>query len=199
MSRLRLTSRRCGRISTASSIRRDNPLARDGRGAFELFTAHRDGRPVGRIVAAMHDASNRRHGTRRGQFGFFDCADDPAVADALLSAAEAWVRERGAEEIVGNFNLTAMQMVGRGDRRLRERALHRHDVVAAAYRAPARRRGLRAVLSDDDIRDGPHARRSRGPDRPEAGRDPGRRPIHVAPDPAARLQGRDGRRARRAE
>jgi GNAT superfamily N-acetyltransferase len=89
-----------------------NPLAREGRGAFELFTAHRDGRPVGRIVAAMHDASNRRHGTRRGQFGFFDCADDPEVAGALLQAAEAWVRARGAEEIAGNFNLTAMQMTG---------------------------------------------------------------------------------------
>ena len=89
-----------------------NPLARDGRGAFELFTAHRDGRPVGRIVAAMHEASNRRHGTRRGQFGFFDCADDPDAANVLLGAAEAWVRARGAEEIVGNFNLTAMQMAG---------------------------------------------------------------------------------------
>jgi len=89
-----------------------NPLARDGRGAFELFTAHRNGRPVGRIVAAMHEASNRRHGTRRGQFGFFDCADDPDAANVLLGAAEAWVRARGAEEIVGNFNLTAMQMAG---------------------------------------------------------------------------------------
>jgi GNAT superfamily N-acetyltransferase len=89
-----------------------NPLARDGRGAFALFTAHRDGRPAGRIVAAMHEASNRRHGTRRGQFGFFDCADDPEVANALLGAAEAWVQARGAEEIAGNFNLTAMQMVG---------------------------------------------------------------------------------------
>jgi GNAT superfamily N-acetyltransferase len=89
-----------------------NPLARDGRGAFELFTAHRDGRPVGRIVAAMHEASNRRHGTRRGQFGFFDCADDPDAANVLLGAAEAWARARGAEEIAGNFNLTAMQMAG---------------------------------------------------------------------------------------
>ena len=61
-----------------------NPLAREGRGAFALFTAHRDGRPVGRIVAAMHEASNRRHGTRRGQFGFFDCADDPDAANVLL-------------------------------------------------------------------------------------------------------------------
>jgi GNAT superfamily N-acetyltransferase len=89
-----------------------NPLARDGHGRFELFTAHRKGRPVGRIVAAMHDASNERHGTARGQFGFFDCADDNGVADALLSASENWLRARAASEIVGNFNLTAMQMAG---------------------------------------------------------------------------------------
>ena len=140
-----------------------NPLARDGRGAFELFTAHRDGRPVGRIVAAMHDASNRRHGTRRGQFGFFDCADDPAVADALLSAAEAWVRDARRRGDRRQLQSDRDADGRRGDRRLRERALHRHDVVAAAYRAPARRRGLRAVLSDDDIRDRPHAGRSGGP------------------------------------
>jgi GNAT superfamily N-acetyltransferase len=89
-----------------------NPLARDGRGRLELFTAHADGRPVGRIVAVMHDASNRRHGTARGQFGFFDCGDDARVADALLSAAESWLHARGASEAVGDFNLTAMQMAG---------------------------------------------------------------------------------------
>lgn len=89
-----------------------NPLCRDGRGDMAVFTAHRDGRPLGRIVASLHHASNRRHGTRRGQFGFFDCADDADVADALLAAAEQWTRKRGAVEIAGNFNLTAMQMVG---------------------------------------------------------------------------------------
>lgn len=89
-----------------------NPFCRDGIGVLEVFTASRSGRPVGRIVASVHHASNRRHGTRRGQFGFFDCEDDPAVADALLAAAEDWARRQGAEEIVGNFNLTAMQMVG---------------------------------------------------------------------------------------
>jgi GNAT superfamily N-acetyltransferase len=89
-----------------------NPLCRDGRGRLALFTAHRDGRPVGRITASLHDASNRRHGTDRAQFGFFDCADDPEVAGALLGAAEAWATRQGAAEIVGNFNLTAMQMAG---------------------------------------------------------------------------------------
>ncbi len=89
-----------------------NPLCRDGAGALEVFTAVRDGLPVGRIVASVHLASNRRHGTSNGQFGFFDCIDDTAVADALLAAAETWVAQRGADQIAGNFNLTAMQMVG---------------------------------------------------------------------------------------
>lgn len=89
-----------------------NPLVTAGNGCFEVFTAHAGGRPVGRIAAAIHAASNLRHGTARAQFGFFDCIDDPAVADALLTAAERWAAARGAQEIAGNFNLTAMQMVG---------------------------------------------------------------------------------------
>jgi GNAT superfamily N-acetyltransferase len=89
-----------------------NPLVTAGNGSFEVFTALAGGRPVGRIVAAIHTASNRRHGTSRGQFGFFDCIDDPGVAGALLAAAERWVAAHGAQEIAGNFNLTAMQMVG---------------------------------------------------------------------------------------
>lgn len=89
-----------------------NPLAHDGRGRLELFTAHENGKAVGRIAAVMHDESNRRHGTARGQFGFFDCKDDASVADALLSAAETWLHTQGASEIAGNFNLTAMQMAG---------------------------------------------------------------------------------------
>jgi hypothetical protein len=89
-----------------------NPLVTLELGRFQLFTAHRNGRAVGRIVAAIHDASNARHGTRRAQFGFFDCGDDPEVAGALLGAAEDWAQAGGCAEIAGNFNLTAMQMTG---------------------------------------------------------------------------------------
>lgn len=89
-----------------------NPLVTEGRGRFELLVAWRDNTPVGRIVAAIHDASNDLHGTRRVQFGFFDCIDDQGVARVLLDAAEGWGRERGMTEIAGNFNLTAMQQVG---------------------------------------------------------------------------------------
>ncbi len=81
-------------------------------GARTYFTAHRDGRPIGRITAHVHTASNQRHGWNRSCFGFFDCADDPEAAKLLLGAAEAWGRERGHTEIWGNFNLTAMAPAG---------------------------------------------------------------------------------------
>ncbi|MGH7741378.1 MAG: GNAT family N-acetyltransferase, partial [Candidatus Eiseniibacteriota bacterium] len=90
---------------------RKNPLLKRF-GALTFFSALRDGRPVGRITAHTHDASNKRHGWNRGSFGFFDCADDPEAAKLLLSAAEKWARDRGHAEIWGNFNLTAMAPAG---------------------------------------------------------------------------------------
>jgi len=89
-----------------------NPLVTEGHGRFELFVAFKDGRPLGRIAACLHDASNARFGGVRAQFGFFDCADDADIASMLLERAETWAREREAASIAGNFNLTAMQQVG---------------------------------------------------------------------------------------
>ncbi|MFM9863619.1 MAG: N-acetyltransferase family protein [Micropepsaceae bacterium] len=88
-----------------------NPLWLTGN-PFRFWTAHRDSRPVGRIVAHLHGQSNARHTTLRAQFGFFDCADDADAARALLNAAVAFTREHGMSELVGNFNLTAMQQAG---------------------------------------------------------------------------------------
>lgn len=88
-----------------------NPLFK-GHGRFTFFTARRDGRPVGRIVAHVHDDSNRRHALSRSCFGWFDCADDEEAARRLLEAAEEWGRAHGCSEIAGNFNLTAMQQIG---------------------------------------------------------------------------------------
>lgn len=90
---------------------RANPLFACGN-PFAFWTAHRGGRPVGRIVAHVHGQSNRRHGTRRAQFGFFDCADDGGAAAALLGAAQDFARRHDCDELAGNFNLTAMQQAG---------------------------------------------------------------------------------------
>lgn len=88
-----------------------NPLWKAGN-PFRFWTTHRGGRPVGRIVAHVHAQSNARHGTARAQFGFFDSADDAESAAALLSAAQGFAQEAGQRELVGNFNLTAMQQCG---------------------------------------------------------------------------------------
>lgn len=88
-----------------------NPLWKAGN-PYRFWTAHREGRPIGRIIAHLHGASNARWGWRRAQFGFFDCANDPQAARLLLDAAEGFAREQGMAELVGNFNLTAMQQCG---------------------------------------------------------------------------------------
>lgn len=89
-----------------------NPLFKDPGSDLTYFTAHRGDRVLGRITAHVHGASNRLHGVNRAYFGYFDCAEDDGAARALLLAAEGWARDRGHEEIAGNFNLTAMQQIG---------------------------------------------------------------------------------------
>lgn len=91
--------------------RDENPLFTKS-GEFTYFTCLNKSRPVGRIVCHIHYASNERHGWKRAFFGFFDCAAESQVAKLLLDAASHWARSRGMTEIVGNFNLTAMQMIG---------------------------------------------------------------------------------------
>lgn len=90
---------------------KENPLF-DDENDFTYFVARRDNRLLGRIVVHHHRASNRLHLTNRASFGFFDCADDREVAGRLLDTASTWARTRGFAELVGNFNLTAMQQCG---------------------------------------------------------------------------------------
>ena len=70
----------------------------------ELFLAVRDGAIVGRIAAIENRAHNRFHGDRVGFWGFFECIDDQAVADALFDAASTWLAERGLEVLRGPMN-----------------------------------------------------------------------------------------------
>ncbi len=88
-----------------------NPLFRH-HARRTWFTAHRDGRIVGRVLAHVHDASNRLYQTRRGYFGCFDCIDDISAAQALMDGAAAWLVAHDCDEIAGNFNFTITQMVG---------------------------------------------------------------------------------------
>lgn len=72
----------------------------------EYFLAWRGGEPVGRIAAAINHLHNEFHEERTGVFGFFETVADEAVAEALLKAAEDWLRDRGMDRIRGPFSFS---------------------------------------------------------------------------------------------
>ncbi len=78
----------------------------------QLFLAERDGRVVGRVSAHIDRAYNEYHDARWGWFGFFEVEDDQEAADALLAAAEAWLRARGMERMVGPADFTMLDESG---------------------------------------------------------------------------------------
>lgn len=81
-------------------------------GEAVLFTAHRDGRCVGRCSAQIDRLHLERHGDETGFFGFLDTVDDAEAARALLDAAREWLKSRGMKRMRGPFMLTINDQVG---------------------------------------------------------------------------------------
>ncbi len=67
----------------------------------EMFVAYRDSELVGRVVAIKDTMHNEHYNDQVGFFGFFETVDDQAVADALLNAAEGWLKEQGCNAMRG--------------------------------------------------------------------------------------------------
>jgi hypothetical protein len=78
----------------------------------EYFLAWRDGEPVGRISAHVDQRFNEFQHNDWGLWGFFEAEDDPQIAGALLSTAEAWLRERGRDNMVGPMDFTTNHECG---------------------------------------------------------------------------------------
>jgi GNAT superfamily N-acetyltransferase len=76
-----------------------------------LFLAIDSGRIVGRIAATTDKNHDAIHGERQAAFGFFE-AESPAATAALLVAAEAWGRARGAEVMRGPLSFTTNDECG---------------------------------------------------------------------------------------
>ncbi len=62
--------------------------------------------PLGRIVAAVNQRLIEREGHKIGLFGFFECVEDFAVAQALLDAAQEWLRQQGMTTARGPIDLS---------------------------------------------------------------------------------------------
>jgi len=74
-------------------------------GTMQLFLAEdASGAAVGRIAGIVNGMHLETYDDGTGFFGFFECVDDYAVAEALLDAATDWVREQGLTHIRGPAN-----------------------------------------------------------------------------------------------
>ena len=88
---------------------RKNPFFQHAQ--VQLFLAHDGSRTVGRVAAVINEAHDAYHNEKAGFFGMFECMPDcPDAATALLDAAAAWVRERGATFLRGPVNLSSNEL-----------------------------------------------------------------------------------------
>ena len=90
--------------------RERNPFFRHAEA--EYFLARRDGRVVGRITAHIDRHFNELQHHDWGMFGIFECENDPEAAKALLDAAEAWLRARDRDRMVGPMDFTTNDECG---------------------------------------------------------------------------------------
>ena len=112
------------------SIYRDDPdwvppLRRGVRAAFDTakhpfhlhsevqpWLALRGGQVVGRICAIRNRNHERVHEEAVGFFGWFECIDDPEVAEGLFEAVRDWLRERGLTAMRGPTSFSTNEITG---------------------------------------------------------------------------------------
>ena len=87
-----------------------NPFFEHGQ--IGLFLAERGGNVVGRVAAIVNGQHLKKYDDGNGFFGFFETVEDYAVAEALLDAASAWLRERGMTGVRGPTSPTMNDVSG---------------------------------------------------------------------------------------
>jgi len=82
----------------------------------QLFLATRDGQVVGRISASIDHMwtpmpADKGGGADSGNWGYLD-AEDKAVADLLIAAAEDWLRSKGVKRSIGPISMSIWEEPG---------------------------------------------------------------------------------------
>ncbi len=78
----------------------------------EFFIAERDGEPVGRITVQVDARWDEYQGGSDAMFGFFETAEDPEAARALLEAANDWAAAKSRSRILGPMDFTTNDEIG---------------------------------------------------------------------------------------
>ncbi len=77
----------------------------------QYFIAYDHGIPVGRISAQIDELAQKNGKPKIGHFGLVE-ADEPKTLHSLLSIAENWLKEQGAEIAQGPFSLSINDETG---------------------------------------------------------------------------------------
>ena len=67
----------------------------------QFFLAYKKGQCLGRIAAFLNASHDDHYKDNAGFFGYLDSAADSQITQALLSAAEDWVKSKGRDKIIG--------------------------------------------------------------------------------------------------
>ena len=67
----------------------------------QAFVARRGSHVIGTVIAHINRQYNAYHDEQVGWFGQFEVLDDKAAAHRLLAAAERWLKDHGAEKVMG--------------------------------------------------------------------------------------------------
>lgn len=60
----------------------------------QLFIAQKNRKTVGRISAQIDFEYEKTYNKRLGQFGFFECENNPEISHALFEAAELFLKKK---------------------------------------------------------------------------------------------------------
>ncbi|MBL0359020.1 MAG: hypothetical protein IPP72_20115 [Chitinophagaceae bacterium] len=78
----------------------------------QLFLAYENGEINGRIAAILNNNHNQFKNKKDGFFGFFDLVDDAGLAKQLLDEAAKWLKEKGANMMIGPVNPSTNEPCG---------------------------------------------------------------------------------------
>src|SRR3954451_1811228 len=78
----------------------------------EYLLAERDGEAVGRVTVQVDERWDEFQGGSDAMFGFFETANDPEVAAALLDAATEWAGGKGRGRLLGPMDFTTNDEIG---------------------------------------------------------------------------------------
>lgn len=70
----------------------------------QAWLVRRGDRVVGRVLAIVNHAHNRRYEEKRGFFGFYECFDDAEASNLLLTEGCRWLKQQGMTDVRGPTN-----------------------------------------------------------------------------------------------